>query len=127
MCGENRIAVGGAYGRDLIEKIEKPVLLFPTSTLGNGDQALSPLLTSRPRPQYSYFIFPDADAANCLTVNNTLVRRADSEFPRSAAVWHEVQQKSAPGVRQVQVVASELAKVDGALTCCSLLLEHDAE
>ena len=43
--------------------------------------------------------------------------RCDHEFPRSADQLRSI------GGTVVQIEASELAKVDGALTCCSLLLD----
>ena len=44
------------------------------------------------------------------------VRRCDHEFPDSADVLRTLEGKI------IQIEAGELAKVDGALTCCSLLL-----
>ncbi len=67
--------------------------------------------------EYRISVVRDEGAANCLFLNNTLVRRASTEFPNSAEVWNSV------GGNQIEIEAGELAKVDGALTCCSLLIE----
>jgi hypothetical protein len=56
----------------------------------------------------------DQDAANCVYVNGTLIRRASHEFPRSADALISL------GGQQIEVEANELAKVDGALSCCSV-------
>lgn len=58
---------------------------------------------------------PDTEAANCLFINGTLVHRSAEEFPVSASLLKTL------GYPTVEVNASELAKCDGALTCCSLL------
>ena len=93
-------------------------------------------VTSMP---YQVAFVPDAAAANCLSVNGTVVRRACSEFPLSEYGWQQVTQlynamretttpgrhwglKETGSLIQVQVESGELAKVDGALTCCSVLL-----
>ncbi|RYY34219.1 hypothetical protein EON62_03495 [archaeon] len=59
---------------------------------------------------------PDAEAANVVFANGKLIARSEKEFPASLEVLSAVE------VPIVQVDMSELAKADGALTCCSLLL-----
>lgn len=60
-------------------------------------------------------VVPDLEAANCLRLPGVLVRRAASEFPRSAALIDSL------GIPTAELDMSELAKADGALTCCSLI------
>jgi hypothetical protein len=72
-------------------------------------------------PQYRTTVLADAAASNVVYANGTLLRRCDHEFPTSADGLRAL--AAAEGVAKVvQVEAGELAKVDGALTCCSLLL-----
>lgn len=75
-------------------------------------------ITNRPTGEchpYKFLSLPDMEAANAVYVNGTLIRRASSEFPNSSEAFAKLD------VKQVEVEASELAKVDGALTCCSVL------
>lgn len=60
---------------------------------------------------------PDEAAANCIFVNGVLIRRTAEEFPLSEPFFKRLEVE-----RQIQVRASELALVDGALTCCALLV-----
>lgn len=97
MCTKATILVGGVMGR-----------------------ALQNYLQTLPAfANHSFLHVPDMAAANCVLVNDTLIRRSRKEFPHSDAIFRA----QIPGhIRQVEVEAGELAKVDGALTCCSLLL-----
>ena len=68
---------------------------------------------------------PDWEAANAVFANGTLIIKCASEAPRSAAVFEAYARAAGSqlGVSQVlQVATSEVSKVDGALTCCSILL-----
>ena len=95
MCGPNHVLVGGELGKIIGRELE----------------------FSRHCSSSCYKIshVPDTEAANCVYVNGVLIRRSDDEFPNSKPVFDKI------GGKQIQVTASELAKVDGALTCCSLL------
>jgi N-dimethylarginine dimethylaminohydrolase len=95
MCSEDMILTGGALGLALQNALRKEL-----------DQ-----------PQF--LNVPDVGASNCVYVNQTLIRRSRTEFPNSEALFREHIPKY---IRHVEVEAGELAKVDGALTCCSLLL-----
>ncbi len=64
---------------------------------------------------YHFVLVPDQDAANCVYINQTIIRRASKEFPESGKVFEKVH------IKQIEIHASELAKVDGAITCCSLI------
>mmetsp|Transcript_21654 Transcript_21654/g.69730 ORF Transcript_21654/g.69730 Transcript_21654/m.69730 type:complete len:272 (-) Transcript_21654:11-826(-) len=96
MCGERQIAVASNdAGRSAFEAINK---------------------TSPGR--YEAVRVPDVAPSNCLWVNGTLVHRSAGEYPASAAVLAGL------GHPVVEVDASEVEKADGALTCCSILLER---
>ena len=55
---------------------------------------------------------------NCLVINGVLLHRGEDEFPESVAV---IRQKF-PNTRKIELTNKELSKVDGALTCCSVLI-----
>ena len=97
MCTKTTILVGGSMGMALQKHLER-VPAFAN---------------------HSFLQVPDMAAANCVLVNDTLIRRSRAEFPDSDAVFRA---QIPSHIRQVEVEAGELAKVDGALTCCSLLL-----
>ena len=102
MCGDGHILTGGNVGRHIARGIEKA----------------SP-------QRYHITHVKDAAASNCVYVNGHLFRRTAQEFPRSAQVLASLSEQK-EGRREIQsiqqqVEASELAKVDGALTCCSVL------
>jgi len=64
---------------------------------------------------------PDDLAANVLVSNGALVYVTD--FPKSAAIIEE----SFKDMRLIPVSNKELAKVDGSLTCCSVLIDINAK
>ena len=92
LCADSHIVVGGEYGPRIANEMD---------LLSNGT--------------YRYTLLPDEGASNCILVNGTLIRRARIEFPASADALDSI------GGVQIEIVASELAKVDGALTCAALL------
>jgi dimethylargininase len=92
MCGHDHIIVGGDLGRVIASAVE----------------------TASPR-RYKITHVTDNEAANCVFINGTLIRRTRDEFPMSADALDAI------GGKQLAVTASELAKVDGALSCCSVL------
>lgn len=63
--------------------------------------------------KYHIVELPSMEAANCVFVNGTLIHRGD--LPNSERLFQSV---TTP---RIAVDADELAKVDGALTCCSVL------
>ena len=96
MCADDLIVAGGPLG-----------------------QALE-LCVKRDLPFGQHFLqIPDAAAANVVYVNDTLIRRSRTEYPASEPLFRAHIPK---WIRHVEIEAGELAKVDGALTCCSLLL-----
>lgn len=96
MCSEDIILTGGELGLALQRVLRREI----------------------DKPQFIHV--PDVGAANCVYVNQTLIRRSRTEFPNSEAIFRQQVPKY---IRHVEVEAGELAKVDGALTCCSLLLK----
>lgn len=80
---------------------------------------------------YQILLTPDTQAANAVFANGVLIHRAASEFPESAAVFREHligegmidrRDDASKNHASIGLDMSELAKADGALTCCSLLL-----
>lgn len=92
MCGPDHIIVGGELGK----------------LIANVVECASP-------HKYRITKVVDSEAANCIFVNNVLIRRTREEFPESA------DDLDALGGNQILIRVSELSKVDGALTCCSVL------
>ena len=67
---------------------------------------------------YSFVHVQPAALANVVLANGTLFHRAEDEHPGGSAAFAEL-----PGVdRLVPLHASEVEKADGALTCCSILV-----
>lgn len=80
-------------------------------------QAARQLIESKGKSQYSFLECPDNIAANCLYVNGTLIHASEEAFPNSYPVFEQL---SGP---KVALSASELNKVDGCFTCCSVLIK----
>ena len=66
--------------------------------------------------QYKKLLVPDCKAANCVYLNGTLVHLAASEISNSVAAFQQL-----PGPK-IELENSELSKVDGSLTCLSILV-----
>jgi hypothetical protein len=105
MGGENHILIGGPFGDALRHEIENPDIIFHSNSSNSSK-----------RPKYKFTKFVIAEAANALYINNSLIRRSDEEFPSCKNTWDMI------GGSQFQINGSELAKLDGALTCCSILI-----
>lgn len=67
--------------------------------------------------KYNFLQCPDDLAANCVYANGTLIHVSKEAFPNSVSVFEQL-----PGKR-IALTATELNKVDGALTCCSVLIQ----
>lgn len=69
--------------------------------------------------KYEFITFPDDMAANCLYTDGNLVHTSKKVLPNSAAV---IEGLSVVG-NKYPLDVSELSKVDGCLTCSSLLIK----
>jgi len=67
--------------------------------------------------KYSFLEVPNDTAANCLYINGTLIHSSKEAFPNSFEVFEKL-----PATRKIALSASELNKVNGCLTCCSVLI-----
>lgn len=116
MAGDHRILVGGPVGKRFLEwlSVRDKVLCAADSLTIHSFGPPKPNILQK----YSVISLPDAAAANCVFANNTIIRRATKEFPASGAVF----ERELGDTPQVEIEYGELAKLDGALTCCSLLL-----
>lgn len=85
------------------------------------DAVAVPRAARRAGGELAFLLLPDAQAANVVYANGRFVMQASHLYPQSAEVLHRYAQESglAP---PLEVDCSELAKADGALTCCSILL-----
>ena len=91
-AGPGRIIVGGDAGKYIQAEIKRQSL-----------------------HSYDFTYTHDTDAANVVFVNDVIIRRCSEEFPRSAEALHAL------GGEQRHIDMSELKKVDGALTCSTVL------
>ena len=99
MIGPHRIGVGRSPGAKSARK-----------QICDGAKFLS---------EYEWVEFPDDTAANCLYVNGSLVHVSKEVSPDSAAIYESL---NVPG-KKFALDNSELGKVDGCLTCSSLLIK----
>ena len=102
IAGPGRIIVGGPYANMIKSQM----------------RAASQLA----RDEYEYFEVPDEGSANCVFINGHLLRRSRQEFPKSETVFCSNEFSRNSSLQHIELEGSELAKLDGALTCCSLLL-----
>lgn len=70
---------------------------------------------------YEWLTVPDESAANCIFFQTTadesvLLHRSSTEFPQSARIFADLDVD-----HKIELTNSELAKADGALTCCSII------
>ncbi|KAJ1063744.1 hypothetical protein K5549_005511 [Capra hircus] len=77
--------------------------------------------------RYDKLTVPDDTAANCLYLNipskgHVLLHRTPEEYPESAKVYEKLKDHML-----IPVSNSELEKVDGLLTCCSVLINKKAD
>jgi len=121
MIGPKHMAVGGMTGSVLAKYLTTDFHQLLTVSDQSVATAKKPFI----QPRHIVHL-PDRDAANCLWIdnpllwiNNTLIHRSSKEFPKSAAILKEFCEQQ--GMQRVEIEYDEFAKVDGALTCCSLL------
>ncbi|XP_008579747.1 PREDICTED: N(G),N(G)-dimethylarginine dimethylaminohydrolase 1-like [Galeopterus variegatus] len=77
--------------------------------------------------RYDKLTVPDDVAANCIYLNipskgHVLLHRTPEEYPESAKVYEKLKDHMLIPVSQ-----SELEKVDGLLTCCSVLINKKVD
>mmetsp|Transcript_13474 Transcript_13474/g.22107 ORF Transcript_13474/g.22107 Transcript_13474/m.22107 type:complete len:347 (-) Transcript_13474:1891-2931(-) len=84
---------------------------------GRAGSIMSKVVESVAPSTYKLLQLPDMAAANCVWANDVLVRPLASEMSKESSQLLE-----SLGGKQVQVATSELAKLDGAITCCSVLM-----
>lgn len=127
MYGPNHMLVGGTLGGQFAD------WLLASRTKENSAfyllQETFPFFNDNPDfikqiplyQSYELLSLPDMEAANAVYINNNLIVRSSEEFPISIACIREKIPTSNFVKEIFEVNASELSKVDGALTCCSLL------
>ena len=85
------------------------------------DSSGVPRSARRAGQRLSFVTLPDAEAANVIYANGSIICRPMKDFPNSFEAISAFAQ--AAELRVIEVDTSELAKADGALTCCSVLLQ----
>lgn len=66
---------------------------------------------------YNFISCHDNTAANCLYVNGTLIHVSPEDFPKSSSAFQQLSGS------KIALSASQLNKVDGCFTCCSVLIK----
>lgn len=92
--------------------------------IGSSEPAQKALKTMQQMSDHRYdkLTVPDDAAANCIYLNipgkgHVLLHRAPEEYPESVKVFEKLKEHML-----IPVANLELAKVDGSLTCCSILI-----
>ena len=81
----------------------------------SGDDAWK-IIQEQGKFKYNKLSVPDIQGANVLYINGAIVHQTASFVPESVKVLNSL------NCRKIEVDMSELAKADGSLTCCSLLI-----
>ncbi|KAM4640733.1 N(G),N(G)-dimethylarginine dimethylaminohydrolase 1 isoform 1-T1 [Discoglossus pictus] len=97
--------------------------------IGSSEAAQKALKTMQQMSDHRYdkLTVPDDAAANCVYLNipnkgHVLLHRAPEEFPESVKVFEKLKDHML-----IPVSNTELGKVDGALTCCSILINKKTD
>ncbi|XP_038000412.1 N(G),N(G)-dimethylarginine dimethylaminohydrolase 1 isoform X2 [Motacilla alba alba] len=97
--------------------------------IGSSEAAQKALKTMQQMSDHRYdkLTVPDDAAANCIYLNipskgHVLLHRAPEEYPESAKVFEKLKDHML-----IPIANTELAKVDGSLTCCSVLINKASE
>ena len=93
--------------------------LIAISTLSPVAQAARKVVEEKGSTRYQFFEVPDNTGANCIYLNNTIIHVAKEALPLS---W-EKYEKLNTSAKKVSLDMSELNKVDGCLTCSSVLIK----
>ncbi|XP_055486760.1 N(G),N(G)-dimethylarginine dimethylaminohydrolase 1 isoform X2 [Leucoraja erinacea] len=115
----SKVSVSGALHLKSFCTMAGPELI----AIGSSDQAQKTLMNMQEMSEHRYekLTLPDDEAANCVYLNipnkgHVLLHRTAEEFPDSAKEFGKLKDYLLIPVRN-----TELAKVDGGLTCCSIL------
>ncbi|CAM5135360.1 unnamed protein product [Eretmochelys imbricata] len=97
--------------------------------IGSTEAAQKALKTMQQMSDHRYdkLTVPDDAAANCIYLNipgkgHVLLHRAPEEYPESAKVFEKLKDHML-----IPVANTEVEKVDGLLTCCSVLINKTSE
>ncbi|XP_016001525.1 N(G),N(G)-dimethylarginine dimethylaminohydrolase 1 [Rousettus aegyptiacus] len=97
--------------------------------IGSSESAQKALKTMQQMSDHRYdkLTVPDNVAANCIYLNipskgHVLLYRTPEEYPESAKVYEKLKDHML-----IPVSLSELEKVDGLLTCCSVLINKKVD
>ncbi|NXN12812.1 DDAH1 dimethylaminohydrolase, partial [Indicator maculatus] len=97
--------------------------------IGSSEAAQKALKTMQQMSDHRYdkLTVPDDAAANCIYLNipnkgHVLLHRAPEEYPESAKVFEKLKDHML-----IPIANTELEKVDGSLTCCSVLINKTSE
>ncbi|XP_018417356.1 PREDICTED: N(G),N(G)-dimethylarginine dimethylaminohydrolase 1 isoform X1 [Nanorana parkeri] len=97
--------------------------------IGSSEPAQKALKTMQQMSDHRYdkMTVPDDAAANCIYLNvpgkgHVLLHKAPEEYPESVKVFEKLKDHML-----IPIASSELAKVDGCLTCCSLLINKSPD
>ena len=74
-------------------------------------------ITQKGHYKYKRLAFPDDNGANCLFINGVVLHPSMEDYPESFKVWQTLE------CEKISMPNSECAKVDGSLTCCSILIK----
>ncbi|XP_069088370.1 N(G),N(G)-dimethylarginine dimethylaminohydrolase 1 [Pleurodeles waltl] len=92
--------------------------------IGSSEAAQKALKTMQQMSDHRYdkLTIPDDHAANCIYLNipnkgHVLLHRSPEEFPESVKIFEKLKD-----YMLIPVASTELDKVDGLLTCCSVLI-----
>ncbi|XP_057316437.1 N(G),N(G)-dimethylarginine dimethylaminohydrolase 1-like [Hydractinia symbiolongicarpus] len=103
---------GHLHLKSFLSMIDDDVMVCGSSQ--HASDALRQVM-EKTKQVYSVLRVPDDAAGNAVIVNGVLLCRIKEEFPDSYKVFEKLT------IRKVGLHGSELSKLDGALTCCSIL------
>lgn len=83
-------------------------------------QEAKKIIESSQKFKYTFIELPDNTGANCLYLNGTLVHVSEKDYPASHRLFEE---NGMLPSKKIALSCSELNKVDGCFTCCSVLIK----
>lgn len=114
------VVVDSAEGRQVLQDME--------AGLQRAVAASHSTSTEQPVPAIDFgrrICVPDALGSNVLQVGSTVYWHGGSSAG-SRAIFQQLAQQLPPGLTLEPLDMSELAKIDGALTCCSVIMQLEA-